>query len=107
MKCASSGCAEGARKRKGRLCGRPFLKNLAFSGLERLNVLCLPALGSLDDIELHGLAFLEAAEAVGLDGREVHEHILATLPGDKAIAFCVIEPLHCTLFHCVAFPLLD
>ena len=31
-------------------------------GLERLNVGSLPALGTLHDVELHGLAFLQALE---------------------------------------------
>lgn len=35
--------------------------------LERLYVLCLPALRSFDDIELDGLPFLQAAEAFALN----------------------------------------
>ena len=51
--------------------------------LERLNVLCLPALGSLDDIELHGLPFLQAAETLGLNRRKVNENIFPILPAIK------------------------
>ena len=36
--------------------------------LRRANVLCLPALGSLGHVELHGLTFLQAAESARLDG---------------------------------------
>ena len=67
--------------------------------LERLNVFCLPALGSLDDIELNGLTFLQAAEAAGLNCRVVNENVLAVLAADEAITLRVIEPLHCSLFH--------
>src|SRR6266705_7207264 len=31
----------------------------------------------------------------------MNEHIVAGLPADKAEAFGVVKPLHCSLFHCV------
>src|SRR5579884_2751500 len=68
-------------------------------GLQSLNVLGLPPLGSFHDIKLHGLTFLQAAEALRLDGREMDEYIFAILPGDEAIAFSVVEPLYSSLFH--------
>ena len=71
--------------------------------LQGPNVLSLPALGALGDFELHALAFLQAAEASRLDGGEMHENIFAALPADKAIAFRVVKPLHCSLFHFVTF----
>src|SRR5262249_23098236 len=67
--------------------------------LQSLNVLGLPALGSLYDVELHGLAFLQRTESVRLDGGEMHEYILAVLAADEAVALRVVEPLHGTLFH--------
>src|ERR1700680_4305748 len=57
-----------------------------FCYLDRLNVLSLPALGALGDIELHGLAFLQAAEAARLNRRKVHKDILAILTAYKTIA---------------------
>ena len=69
------------------------------SALERLYVLCLPALGSLHDVELDRLPFLQAAEALALNRREMNKYILAILPADKAVAFGVVEPLYCSLFH--------
>src|SRR5216117_2820746 len=54
----------------------------------------LQALRTLDQIELDGGTFGQRAEALGLNGREVNENVLATLSGDEAIAFCVVEPLH-------------
>ena len=69
------------------------------SGLESLNVLSLPTLGSLDYVELDRLAFLERTEALRLDGGVMHEDILAVLAGNESETFCVIEPLHCALFH--------
>ena len=69
--------------------------------LDSLNVLRLPALGALDDIELNGLTFLQAAETARLDGRVVNENVFAVLTADKAVALRVIEPLNCSLFQCV------
>src|ERR1700682_4895227 len=66
--------------------------------LDRLNVLSLPALRAFGHVELHRLPFLQALEAACLNGGEMHENILASLTADKAIAFCVIEPLYCSLF---------
>jgi hypothetical protein len=38
----------------------------------------------------------------------VHENVLAVLPADEAVAFGVIEPLHCSLFHiCTGVPFLN
>ena len=68
-------------------------------GLERLYVFSLQALGSLFHFELHRLTLLQAAETVRLDRREMHENVFAILAADETIAFCVIEPLHCSLFH--------
>jgi hypothetical protein len=31
----------------------------------------------------------------------MHENIIAGLAADKAVALGVIEPLYCSLFHCV------
>ncbi|HKW68562.1 MAG TPA: hypothetical protein VJP04_14810, partial [Terriglobales bacterium] len=70
--------------------------------LQRFDVLCLPAFGSLYDVELDLLPFLQAAEAAGLDSREVDENIFAILTADKAIALRVVEPLYSSCFHCVA-----
>src|SRR3982075_985099 len=50
-------------------------------------------------LELHHLPFSERLEAVHLDGREVHEHVLAALLFNEAITFGIIEPLHLSLSH--------
>src|SRR5215831_19930448 len=68
-------------------------------GLECLDVLCLPALRTLCDFELHCLAFLQALKTARLDRREVHKYIFAILTADKPIALSVVEPLYCSLFH--------
>jgi len=70
--------------------------------LDALDVLCLPALGAFDYVKLHLLTFLEAAEAAGLNGGEMHEDILAVLAADKTVALGVVKPLHCSCFHVVA-----
>ena len=75
------------------------------SGLRRLYILCLPALGSLDYIELDLLTFLQAPKSTGLDGGEVYEYILSILAADETITLGVVKPLYCSCFHGVAlFP---
>ena len=69
--------------------------------LDELDVFCLETLGSLDHVELHRLAFLKAAESVRLDGREMHENIVAGLTADKTEALRVVKPLYCSLFQFV------
>jgi putative heme iron utilization protein len=66
--------------------------------LDSLDVLRLPALGAFGHVELHGLAFLQAAEATSLNRGEMHENVFAILTADKAIALGVVKPLHCSLF---------
>src|SRR5437016_8830030 len=75
-------------------------------GLQRLHILGLPPLGALDHIELHLLTFLQTAESIRLNGREVYKHVLAVLTADKSIALGVVKPLYCSCFHrCCLFPL--
>jgi hypothetical protein len=66
--------------------------------LDSLNVLSLPALGAFGDVELYGLAFLQAAETARLNRREVHEYVFATLTADETIALRVVKPLYCSCF---------
>ena len=61
-------------------------------------VFSLPTLGALRNVELYGLPFLKTLELARLDCREVHKNILAALTTDEAVAFGVVEPLHCSLF---------
>ena len=88
---------------KGRFatCDRPSHNRLP---LGSSNVLSLPPLRSLCDLKLHFLAFLQALEAARLDSREVHENVFAILAADKTVAFGVVKPLYCTLFHVTGVP---
>ena len=70
--------------------------------LDALDVLCLPALGAFDHVELNLLSFLQAAESAGLNGGEMYEYIFTVLAADETIALGVIKPLHCSCFHDVA-----
>jgi hypothetical protein len=74
-------------------------ENISDVHLDYGHVLCLQALRALDDAELHGLAFLKATETIRLNRRKMHEDIFAVLAADKAKAFCVVKPLHRSLFH--------
>jgi hypothetical protein len=93
---------------KGALFGRPLIQfsRALQSGLQRLNVLCLPALWALYDIELNLLAFLKAAETVRLDGGEVNENVFTILAADEPVTLGVVKPLYCSCFHgSTLFPL--
>jgi hypothetical protein len=79
-----------------------LLEEKIYGYLQQLHVLCLPAFGAFDDTELYGLAFFQAAETIRLNRGEMNKYVLAILSGEKAITFCVIEPLNCSLFHCDA-----
>jgi hypothetical protein len=69
--------------------------------LEELDVFCLEALGALDHVKLHRLAFLKTAESIRLDGGKMHENIVPGLTAKKAIALGVVKPLYCSLFQFV------
>jgi hypothetical protein len=71
--------------------------------LERLDILSLPSLRTLGHVELHRLALLQALETTRLDRRKMHKNVFAILAADKTVAFGVVEPLHCSLFHIVVF----
>ena len=72
------------------------------SGLGRPYILGLPPLGAFDYIELDLLTFLQAAESICLDGREMHKYILPILAADETITLGVVKPLYCSCFHGVA-----
>src|SRR5260221_3941168 len=57
----------------------------------------LEPLGTLDHVELELRAFLQGAEAVGVDGAEVHEDILTSAGRDEAETLRVVEPLDRTV----------
>src|SRR5881409_2722096 len=62
-------------------------------GLNLGDVACLRALGAVDDLELHCLAFLERSESVALNGRVVHEDVTASVALDEPVTLGVVEPL--------------
>ena len=67
--------------------------------LQGHDVLCLPAFGTSDQIELNGLAFLKRTETVRLDGTVVNKNVLTIAAADEAVTLGIVEPLNCTLFH--------
>lgn len=68
--------------------------------LDRCDALSLQPLGPLLHFEFHQLAFIQRFITVHLNGRKMHEHILAGLPLDESVSFGRVEPLHHTLFSC-------
>jgi len=63
--------------------------------LYALHVGGLEAFRSLGEVELDGLALIQAAISVLLDRREMHEYILARGPLDESVTFGSVEPLDC------------
>src|SRR5437660_2349397 len=72
---------------------RPSGVSRAVRRLLNRHVRRLQALRPLHEIELDRGSFREGSEPLGLDRREVHEHVLAAFRGDEAKALRVIEPL--------------
>ena len=70
--------------------------------LQNLDVLCLPTLGAFGYVELYRLAFLKGAESICLNRCVVHENILTICTAQKAEPLGIVEPFHCTLFHCAS-----
>jgi hypothetical protein len=58
----------------------------------------LQALWALLHLELNLRAFIQTTVAVGLDGREMHKHIVAAGTLDKSITLGGVKPLHNTFF---------
>jgi len=70
--------------------------------LDSLYVLGLPPFRAFNYVEADLLTFLQAAESIRLNGREVYEHVLAVLAADETITFGVVKPLYCSCFHGIA-----
>ena len=76
------------------------------SGLERLNVGSLQALGAADNLEFNGLTLIERAITVRLNGGEMDENVLAALALDETKTLAGVKPLHCSLFFHRCVPLI-
>src|SRR4029453_9604693 len=63
------------------------------------NVGGLESLRSPGHLELDPISLGQALEALGLNGVEMHEHVLATLLGYEAVPLRIVEPLDGTLCH--------
>jgi len=76
------------------MSGRPKEK---FRLALRSHVLGLQSFRTLLHFKLDLLPFVQRFVAIALDRREVHEHVLAGLPLDEAVAFGCVKPLHNSL----------
>src|SRR5579859_2590630 len=92
------GLSANQTSRKSKRAARrpPFRIN---DNLDCGNVLGLPALWSLHQVELNGLTLLQAPEARSLNRRVVNENVFTILTADEPISLGVVEPFHCSLFH--------
>src|SRR6185369_2432904 len=94
-------CSFAAYTRKNRRAGAEAPARHA-SRCERLDladVRGLQTFGSLRHVELHAITFGERLEAIALDRREVHEHILSTFLREESETLRLVEPLYCSGRH--------
>src|SRR6476646_1608095 len=90
---------------------RPILDQIwnrsSLSRSERADVLRLRALRALGDVELDLLVLVQRLVAVGLDGRVVHEDVVAAvLLRNEAETLLGVEPLHGALSHVLVTPVI-
>lgn len=68
---------------------RSFLLSFAYVG-------SLRSFLALHDLELNGIALLQAFVTFRTDGAVVDEHVRPVVSSNKAVSFGVVEPLHST-----------
>jgi hypothetical protein len=56
----------------------------------------LRSLLPLNDVELNLVAFFQALVPIKLDRAVMNKHVGPVVPADKAVALCVVKPLHLT-----------
>src|SRR5262245_53515167 len=66
----------------------------------------LRAFLALGHLELHPLAFFEAAASSGGDGAVIDEHVLTIVAPDESVPLLRVKPLHRSLRHAASFPVL-
>jgi hypothetical protein len=54
----------------------------------------------LYDVEFHLISFFEALVALALNGAVVNEDVGPALAAEKAVTFCVVEPLYGAFILC-------
>src|SRR5207249_10947992 len=91
-----------APTRRAALARRPQTREAVPRAVGRSGLADVPrlqALRAIGHVELDLLAFSQRPETIALDGRVVHEHVLAALLGDEAETLRFVEPLHRTTRH--------
>jgi hypothetical protein len=83
-----------------------YVCRIVGSGLDAFDVLCLPALGAFDYVELDLLTFLQTAETIRLDRGEMNKYVFPILAADESIALGIVKPLYGSCFHGVTVFLL-
>ena len=61
-------------------------------------LLRLQSFGTLGHTELYGITLVQRSESFCLDGRVVHENVIAGGALDESVTLGVVKPLHRTLF---------
>jgi len=71
-----------------------YLSRPGTVGLNRLDIVRLRSLRTLDGLEFNGLSLTEGSEPLHADGCMVNEEVTApVVGGDKSIALRIVEPL--------------
>jgi hypothetical protein len=63
------------------------------------NVGCLWALGTIGNLKLYLIAFIEGLKPISLNGGEVYENIISVVSGNEPIALLLIKPFYTTFGH--------
>src|SRR6202521_5249568 len=73
------------------------MKRTSMQKLRRLcNFSSLRSLGSLGDLKLHSVPFLQTLVPLGCNRAVANENVWAVVASDKTVAFSVVKPLHRT-----------
>lgn len=82
-------------ERPGAKAGNPPARGRC---LRERDLFGLQAFGTALDDERHARAFIQRPISIGLNRREMHEHIFPAIALDKSKAFSGVKPLYCTCF---------
>lgn len=81
---------------KNRLCGYPMYGN---NHLPDSNIYRFGALGTLFNIELNLLAFIQILKSIASDSGMMNEQFLPAVRLNKPITFLFVKPLYFTACH--------
>jgi hypothetical protein len=70
-----------------------------------LDIHCLLTFRTFPDLKVYRVSLLETFVPFDCYSAEVQKKIGSVVAPDEAVALCIVEPFHCALYVCHAFPL--